>query len=171
MMFLNPKQTIDNLDFLEPNMIALDVGSGSGGFTIPLSRKLEDGKVYAVDIQEEPLSALRSKLDGERIYNVELVLADIQKGVRIADNKIDFVILSNVLFEIEDKEAVFKEVKRVLKDEGHLLVIDWKESSKIGAKELVISKEEIQLKLEELGFKLEKDFNLGNYHFGLIFRK
>ena len=171
MMFLNPKQTIDNLDFLEPNMIALDVGSGSGGFTIPLSRKLEDGKVYAVDIQEEPLSALRSKLDSERIYNVELVLADIQKGVRIADNKIDFVILSNVLFEIEDKEAVFKEVKRVLKDEGHLLVIDWKESSKIGAKELVISKEEIQLKLEELGFKLEKDFNLGNYHFGLIFRK
>ena len=171
MMFLNPKQTIDNLDFLEPNMIALDVGSGSGGFTIPLSRKLEDGKVYAVDIQEEPLSALRSKLDSERIYNVELVLADIQKGVRIADNKIDFVILSNVLFEIEDKEAVFKEVKRVLKDEGHLLVIDWKESSKIGAKELVISKEEIQSKLEELGFKLEKDFNLGNYHFGLIFRK
>jgi len=38
-MFLNPKQTIDRLAFLEPDMVALDVGSGSGGWTIPLAKK------------------------------------------------------------------------------------------------------------------------------------
>ena len=50
--FLNPKQTIDSLSFLESHMVACDVSSGSGGWTIPLAKKLENGKVYALDVKE-----------------------------------------------------------------------------------------------------------------------
>ena len=57
MIFLNPQQIINNLSFLDPHMVACDIGSGSGGWTIPLAKKLDNGKVYAVDIKEEALSA------------------------------------------------------------------------------------------------------------------
>ncbi|MDD4358729.1 MAG: class I SAM-dependent methyltransferase [Candidatus Pacebacteria bacterium] len=169
--FLNPKETIDSLSFLKENMIAMDIGSGSGGWTIPLSRKLENGKVYAIDIKGEALSALRSKLDNERIYNVELMLADIEKGVKIQDNKIDLAILSNILFELSDKKKALEEVRRILKQGGYLFIVDWKKLSNVGPKEHAISREETKTLANELNFKLEKDFDLGYYHFALIFRK
>jgi ubiquinone/menaquinone biosynthesis C-methylase UbiE len=40
----------------------------------------------------------------------------------------DFVILSNVLFHLEDKQGCAKEVVRVLKDGGRVLIVDWSES-------------------------------------------
>lgn len=170
-IFLNPKETIEKLTFLKKEMVALDVGSGSGGFTLPLASKLENGKVYALDIKEEALSALRSKLDSSKIYNVELLLADIEKGVKIGDSKIDFVLLANILFEINDRRKVLEEIKRVLKEEGHLLIIDWKKFDNMGPKEKVISKEEIIKLADEFNLSLEKDLDLGNYHFALIFKK
>ncbi|MDD4661802.1 MAG: class I SAM-dependent methyltransferase [Candidatus Pacebacteria bacterium] len=169
--FLNPKETIEKLTFLKKDMVALDIGSGSGGWVLPLSEKLENGKVYALDIKEEALSALRSKLDSSRIYNVELLLADAEKGVKIGDNKIDFIILSNILFEINDKKKVLEEVERLLKEGGHVLIIDWKKFDNMGPKEKVVSKEEVFEITKELGLNLEKDLDLGNYHFALIFKK
>jgi len=64
-VFVNPIQILDQIG-LKSTMIAADFGSGSGGWAIPLAQKLEDGQVFAVDIQEEPLSALegRVKLQG-----------------------------------------------------------------------------------------------------------
>ncbi|MDD3032501.1 MAG: class I SAM-dependent methyltransferase [Candidatus Pacebacteria bacterium] len=169
--FLNPKQIIENLSFLKPQMTALDIGSGSGGWTIPLAKKLENGKVYALDIKEEALSALRSKLDGEKIGNVELLLADVEKGVKIADNRVDFIILSNILFLLNDKKKVFEEIKRILKPEGYLLIVDWKKVDNIGPQIKAISKEEIKEIANEFNLELEEELDLNNYHFALIFRK
>lgn len=169
--FLNPKQIIDQLSFLEKHMIALDIGSGSGGWTVPLAKKLEYGKVYALEIKEEALSALRSKLDSEKIYNVEFLLADIEKGVKIGDSRIDFIILSNILFEIKEKDFVFTEIKRVLREGGYLLVVDWKKVDSVGPKVKAISKEEVKLLAEKNSLKLENELDLGNYHFALIFKK
>ena len=57
--FLNPEEVLDQLD-LKVNMVAAEFGCGSGGFAIPLAKKLDEGLVYAIDIQESPLSALKS---------------------------------------------------------------------------------------------------------------
>ena len=55
--FINPEDVIGKLN-LKDNMIAADFGCGSGGFTVPLARELDEGLVYGLDIQVEPLSAL-----------------------------------------------------------------------------------------------------------------
>lgn len=168
--FLNPKQIIHNLSFLNSRMVACDIGSGSGGWTIPLAKRLNNGKVYAIDIKEEALSALRSKLDSEKVSNVQLLLADIEKDVKIADNTIDFIILSNVLFELEDKKRALEESKRILKSNGHLLIIDWKKIDNIGAKNRAISRESMISMASELNLKLKEEFDSGNYHFALVFK-
>jgi len=78
-MFVNPEETLKQLN-LAKEMTAIDVGSGSGGWTLPLAKILEDGLVLAVDILEEPLSALQGKARHAGITNVRLVLGDIEQA-------------------------------------------------------------------------------------------
>jgi len=67
--FLNPSEVLKKLK-LRKNIIAADFGSGSGGWAIPFAKILEEGKGYAIDILEEPLSALRAKVKIEKLFNI-----------------------------------------------------------------------------------------------------
>lgn len=169
MAFLNPSKVLDTLD-LKENFIVADFGSGSGGWVIPLAKKLEEGKVYAIDILEEPLSALRAKIKLEKILNVEPIRADVEKTSKLFDNSCDLVLMTNLLFEVEDKKKVMEEGKRVLKKGGKILVVDWKKDAPFGPKEKVLP-EEVKKIAKELGLRLEKEFETGIYHWGLMFEK
>jgi ubiquinone/menaquinone biosynthesis C-methylase UbiE len=167
--FLNPKKILEKLN-LRKDLIAADFGCGSGGWVIPLTKILENGKIYAVDILEEPLSALNSKIKSQKIFNVEIVKGDVEKGTRLLRESCDLVLMTNLLFECENKKKVLEEGKRVLKKEGKLLIVDWKKESKIGPEEKV-SPEEVKKMAEDLGFKLEEEFEAGPHHWALVFSK
>ena len=117
--FINPKEILTNLD-LKKWFSAADFGSGSGGWAIPLAKILTDGKVYAIDILEEPLSALKNKSGVEGIVNIETIRSDIESknGSTLKDNYLDLVLITNLLFQVEDKKLVLAESKRVLKKGG-----------------------------------------------------
>ena len=152
-------------------MVAADFGSGSGGWAIPLAKKLEEGKVYAIDILEEPLSALRAKTKLEKIFNIETIKSDVEKGSKLFNESCDFVLMTNLLFQCEDKKKVIEEGKRVLKPGGKILVVDWKLDASLGPKESRVSAEEVKKIAEEIDLKLEKEFEAGSYHYGLVFLK
>lgn len=168
--FLSPSEVLKQLK-LKKEMTAADFGSGSGGWVIPLARILEEGKVYAVDILAEPLSALRAKAKLEKILNIETVLTDIEKGTEIQGESLDLVLVTNLLFQCGDKKSVLEEGKRVLKRGAKLLVVDWKKDSSLGPKEGRVSADEVKKIAEEIGLKLEKEFDAGGYHYGLILLK
>ena len=109
--FLDPSEILNQL-FLEKDTIAADFGCGFGGWAIPLARKIEDGIVYAVDVQESALSATMSKANLQGISNIKKILADIERGVKqLETNSCDFILMTNLLFQVNDKLAVFKEAK------------------------------------------------------------
>lgn len=168
--FLNPTEVLKQLD-LKESMTAADFGSGSGGWVIPLAKKLEEGKIYAIDILEEPLSALRAKTKLEKIINVETVLADIEKGVDIFEGSCDLVLMTNLLFQADDKKKVLEEGKKLLKPGGKILVVDWKKDSTLGPAEGRISAEEVKETALDLNLRIEKEFEASTYHYGLIFTK
>jgi len=168
--FLNPNEILKQLK-LKKNMIAADFGSGAGGWAIPLAKKLEEGKVYAIDILEEPLSALKSRAALEKIFNIETIKSDVEKTSKLFRNSCDLVLMTNLLFEIEDKKKVLEEGKRVLKEGGKFLVVDWKKDASLGPKEGRVSEKEVEELAKELGLKLEKKFTAGLYHWGLILLK
>jgi len=170
MEFLNPSEVLKQLK-LKKNMVAADFGSGSGGWAIPLAKKLEEGKVYAIDILEEPLSALRAKTKLEKIFNIETIKSDVEKGSKLFNESCDFVLMTNLLFQCEDKKKVIEEGKRVLKPGGKILVVDWKLDASLGPKESRVSAEEVKKIAKELDLKLEKEFEAGSYHYGLVFLK
>jgi len=169
MEFLNPRAILNLLE-LRKNMIAADFGCGSGGWAIPLAKILEDGKVFAIDILEEPLSALRAKIKLEKLFNIEVIKSDVEKTSRLLKNSCDLVLMTNLLFEAGDKKKVLEEGKKVLKNGGKILVVDWKKDAVLGPKEK-ISNEDIKKIASELDFKLEKEFEAGIYHWGLILLK
>jgi len=167
--FLNPAKVLNQLK-LKKDLIAADFGSGSGFWAIPLAKNLEDGKVYAIDILEEPISALRAKIKSEKILNIEIIKSDVEKTSRLLSNSSDLVLMTNLLFEVDDIKKVLEEGKRVLKEGGKILVVDWKKETTFGPKEK-ISPEKLKRIAKELELKPEKEFEAGTYHYGLILLK
>lgn len=168
--FLNPQEVLKQLKLRE-DMTACDFGSGSGGWAIPLAKILKDGQVYALDILEEPLSALRAKAKLEKITNIETIKSDLEKTSRLKENLSDLVLMTNLFFQVDDKKSVFQEGKRVLKKGGRILVVDWQKTAPLGPTEGRVSAEEIKKIAKEIGLKLEREFKAGLYHYGLIFVK
>jgi len=167
--FLNPTEVLKQLK-LRKNMVAADFGCGSGGWAIPLAKKLEEGKVYAIDILEEPLSALRAKIKLEKIFNIEIVKSNVEKTSRLFQNSCDLVLMTNLLFEVADIKKILEEGKRILKKGGKILIVDWKEKTPLGP-EKRISLEEVKKNSQDIDLKLEKEFEAGIYHFGLVLVK
>ena len=76
--FIHIEKILDEID-LPANTIAADFGCGSGGWVIPLAKLLVDGRVFAIDVLEEPLSALKSRTQMENLLNIETIRADVEK--------------------------------------------------------------------------------------------
>ncbi len=168
--FLNPIETLKQLN-LRDDITAVDFGSGSGGWVIPLAKILEAGEVLAVDILEEPLSALRAKIELEKISNVKTIKADVEKGIEeIFNSSCDLVLMTNLLFQCEDKKKVLEEAKRILRKNGQILIVDWREGAVLGPKDKV-NLPELKETCLQLNLRIEKQFEASPYHFGLVLTK
>jgi len=170
--FLDPEKILRELE-LRRNMVACDFGSGAGGWVIPLAKKLRKGKVYALDVQEEMLSALESQAKLEGVFNIETILCDLEKieGLKLREKFADLILMTNLLFQVENKEQVFKEASRTLKKGGKVLVVDWKENSSLGPKEGRVPPQEVKKLAIDADLEIEKEFEAGDYHYGLVFTK
>ena len=109
-----------------PGAVVADIGAGTGYFSLPLAQAIgAQGKVYAVDAQEEMLSLLRQKLHDNSVCNVELIHADAE-STTLADSSCDLVFLANVWHEFTDHSKVLEESLRILKHGGRIAILDWR---------------------------------------------
>lgn len=129
--FLNPEEILKQVQ-LNKLMVAADFGCGSGSWSLPLAQILSDGKVFAVDLIKGPLSALTGSAKLKNITNIQTVVADVEKGTKILSGSCDLVLATNLLFQCENKKAVIAEAKRILKDGGKILFVDWKKAPLLG---------------------------------------
>lgn len=171
----DPEAVIKNLP-IQDRMLILDLGCGSGYFTLPLARMIRPmGKVIAIDIWKPALDVLTLKAKLAGLFDViETRQQDIEspKGLGLETGSVDLVLISNVLFQIENKKQVFEEIFRVLKNNGYLAVIEW-QSEKLPQNQFFypINKEELIKLLVSLGFKPDRDILNTATHYGLLFRK
>jgi len=171
---IEPRKVVENWD-IRPEMKVADFGCGAGHYSLEVAKRLGgDGMVYSFDIQPEVLSALKGRAELDHLANLETRRADLEleKSTGLIDGLLDFVILSNVLFQTENDEAVVKEASRVLKDGGQVAVIDWAKEAPMGPpKESRINKDHVREICEKNKLFLIKEFDAGDYHYGLIFKK
>lgn len=161
---------------LREEMRVADFGVGSvGHFLFPTAKLVgPKGHVYGVDVQKSVLQANQSRAKLSGVDNVELVWGDFERvgGSRLPDNSMDLVEMVNVLHAIKPMSGL-QEAWRVLATGGSLLVIEWKLSGTlIGPQpQRRLSRDASVSFGEQAGFRLEKDFEAGPSHYGLVFRK
>ncbi len=174
-MFSDPEKNIEQARFSLGATIA-DFGSGSGHYAFALAMAVgEKGKVYAVDIQKDLLASL--KRDGLKrgFSNIEVIWGDLEqeRGAKLRDDAVDGVVISNLLFQVSNKEIIVGEAYRILKNGGNVLIIDWSDSfGGIGPESNAVFGKEKALELfEKKGFVFEREIQAGKHHFGIIFKK
>ncbi len=121
-LWQNPDEILGAIK-LRLNWIAADFGCGSGYFTVPLSQKVK--KVYAIDIQKKMLTSVEDKIKRLGIKNIELRQSKPNE-IPLADETVDFLMSVNTLHELDNKPRMTKEMKRVIKCKGNLLIVDFK---------------------------------------------
>jgi ubiquinone/menaquinone biosynthesis C-methylase UbiE len=122
-----PPQRVISRSGIKIGMTVLEVGCGSGTYTIPVSQTVGKlGAVFAVDIKPKVLYRLRDKLtksNNQEIENVHPMLENACK-LPFEDNFFDLVFMVSVLQEIPDQQKALAEVRRVLKPNGIFAVTE-----------------------------------------------
>lgn len=172
--FAHPPRNVDALG-IRPGQILVDFGAGSGAYALAMAERLRGmGHVYAIDVQQGLLRRIKNDAHKKGIKNIETIWSDVERpsGSRMADAHADLVLISNLLFQVEAKDAVLREAHRILKPMGYLAVIDWSESfGGMGpVKKEVVRKERAIELAEKAGFELSEEFEAGAHHYGLLFR-
>lgn len=172
MSFSDPQRNLSQLD-LSTTMTAVDLGAGAGSYSLLLARALSHGEVYAVDIQKELLERIKKEADNQGLENLKIIWGDIEEvgGTKLSDQIADVVVIANVLFQTKGAYTLALEAKRVLKPGGKILVVDWSDSfGGLGPKaDDIITAEKAKAVFAEAGLGLEKEFEAGDHHWGLIF--
>ena len=170
-MFTDPLKNLKTLGLREDNVVA-DLGAGTGHYSVILGSFVPKGKVYAVEVQKDYLETIKNKVKEAHLGNVEIIWGNIEKigGTKIADAKVDVVVASNILFQVENKENFLLEIKRILKPQGRVFLIDWSDPSVIGLHNM-ISKGKAKEIFEQNDFAIEQEIDAGSHHYGMIFRK
>ena len=173
--FMDPKKVINNIDIKEGSVVA-DFGCGAGYFTIPAAEKAgNSGRVYAIDVLASALESVESKAKLEGLLNIKTVRANLEvnNGSKLDSQTADFVILANILYQTNanGRPAILAESKRILKNNGQLVIIDWvPESNSPGIENKnCVSEEEIKNLAAKAGFRFEQSFVVGGDHYGLAF--
>ena len=105
----------------------LDIGCGTGFITISVAKAVgKNGKVIGVDISEGMLKKARENLSKAEVSNIEFRVGDAE-NIPLDDNSVDAVVGNMVLHHCPSPENAIKEMTRVLKPKGRLVLADMKE--------------------------------------------
>ena len=173
--FANPNKNAAQMG-VTPGMKIADFGAGSGAYTLALASLVGlGGKVYAVEVQQDLLKRIKNLAEKEGHKNVDVIWGDFERpnGSKLAEGCIDIVVISNTLFQLDDKRGALLEAHRTLRQEGTLVIIDWSESFKgMGPQPNdVVTKETAKRLCTDAGFMLSREFDAGSHHYGMIFKK
>lgn len=154
-----------------PHHEIADVGCGPGFFTLPLAKHVFDGKVYAVDVQQEMLDVVKERMERIRLTNIEVVLSKESK-LPLDDDSLDGALAAFVVHEAKNPKILLTEIKRCLRRGGWLAVIEWQkieteDGPPVGER---IDEAELRALSTEIGYRSIGKHILNNDQYMLIMR-
>ncbi|SDE12711.1 Methyltransferase domain-containing protein [Pricia antarctica] len=119
--YQKPEKVLDYLGEIKDKKI-MDIGAGSGYFSVKLADK--GANVIAADVSDEFQKALKKRIQDNNLKNIELRKIPYD-GPNLADNEVDMVLIVNTYHHIENRSDYFSKVKKGIKGNGELVIIDY----------------------------------------------
>ncbi len=157
---------------LAANSVVADIGAGSGFYTFRVAAKVPQGKVYAVDIQEQMIRFLVNRKAELKAVNVEVVQGDTN-SVNLPASSIDMAFMVDVYHELLYPKEMLQSIRNALRSGGKLVLLEYKaEDPSVGIKELhKMSVQQVTKELAANGFRLESHGDFLPIQHLLIFAK
>ncbi len=161
---------------LAPETIFLDLGCGTGNYTLAAAALIGPaGVVYAVDLWDEGIAALKERAAKEGLSNLKAVVAPAGQ-VPVADQRVDVALMATVLHDLMEAgtgKGALAEVARVLKPGRHLAIVEF---DKIDGppgppRHIRLDPEEVENLVAPYGFRRQKTVKLGPYNYLITFIK
>ena len=167
-MFLRPGEIVQHLrdqKYVLQGMKGADFGCGTGYFTALLAEEVGySGKIYAIDIDEEAIKSAQEFINQFGLRNVKFLHQDLEINSGLENNSIDFVFISQVLYQSDEPQKIISEAKRVLKEKGYLIVLEPQKENPLFAGQRVHNFQDIVDLIEKEGFKIIEIEQTSNYY-------
>lgn len=158
---------------LRPYLTVADVGCGPGLFAIPLAKALWGGKLYALDLREEMLEAVRQRAKEARLGNI-VTLRMEETTLPLEQGTMNGALLACVLHEVSDRAAFLKAVLETLGRSAWCAVIEWRGDAggdEGPPPERRIAEEEVLRLAREVGLRATLRRELSSYHYMILLNK
>jgi ubiquinone/menaquinone biosynthesis C-methylase UbiE len=169
------KEKFFNALDLKRDTVLLDVACGVGKYSIDASEIIgNEGVIYAIDLWEEGINALRQTVAEKDIKNIRPILGDVNKRIPLEDRSIDVALMATVLhdlIEVNTEKGTLNEVRRVLRPGGRFMIIEFKKVEGPPGPPVAIrlTPEETEKIVSEYGFKQEKVIDVGPFNYLSVF--
>lgn len=100
--------------------VVLELGCGTGFYSEAIADRVKH--LTATDLAQEMIELAEEKLS--QYSNVEVQIEDCYR-TSFQDNLFDAILMTNLLHIVKDPVAVLKESKRVLTDDGRIIIADY----------------------------------------------
>ncbi len=174
----DPLSVLRKMGF-KPGMNAIDLCCGDGLFTVPMT-KLLDGRLYAVDLDQEMLIIAQKAVQEAGGPNCVWLTGDARDLVGLVSEKVDHVFIANTFHGVPDQTGLSLGVRDVLKPGGRFLIVNWhvrprEETPVLGKprgprQDMRMSPDDVRTVVEPAGFELVETVELPPYHYGAIFK-
>lgn len=170
------RNLINGIDLTDAQIVA-DLGCGIGRISLMLAERIKRDQltahIYSIDVMQNKLERLISDAKRQGLHNITTLWGDLERlgGTKLKSNSVDVAIMANVLFQLKQREAFVRELRRVLKPTGKLTVIDWQDSfGHLGPHpDSVATEENVIDFFKYLNFELLDQQSFGEHHYVLTF--
>lgn len=152
--------------------VLIDIGAGTGFFSIPFVQYTHNGKVYAADISEVMIQWMEENIVKKYPNIVPLKMEE--NVVPLKKSVADIVYMILLHHELDNPENILKESFRLLKEHGKIGIVDWvkKEMPQGPPMHIRCVPEDIKTQLMRVGFtQVEIDYNMSDNFFLIIAEK
>lgn len=122
-------ETVINMS--PPKGLFLDVGTGTGWIAIGVAKYNQEVEVWGVDLSETMLKVAHKNAELEGVTERTRFLIGDARGLPFEDETFDSVFCHNMLHHLPEPIELVKEMARVVKKDGAIIIRDLKRHSKL----------------------------------------
>ncbi|MFN7947964.1 MAG: class I SAM-dependent methyltransferase [Blastocatellia bacterium] len=154
---------------IKPGQKIADLGAGSGLFTRPIAAKLAGkGIVYAIDIDPELLKHIAKTAQEQKLSNIRTVLGT-ETDPKLPE-PVDLIVIIDTLHHIQNQPTYLKNLKRYLRPDGRLAIIDFTNDWPVGHEKMKYTLDDLEGWMKAAGYKRTEKFDFLNNDFFVVYK-